>query len=152
MSATEPRREVEHRDHVRLYTILGVAVLVLVIVGLFTYGYEQRTQAAEDKAAQLERRWEALGLPAPANRDVLVRLYGTDGGAVCDTSGDDLAQALLRTALANGAAGPGQRAVTVDEDVVAGQRGVLETYCPDRLDDFDRFIDDLDFDDVIRDA
>jgi hypothetical protein len=132
--------------------VLLSALVVLTIVGLFTYQSNQRTQAAEHKAAQLGQRWHALGLQAPANRDVLVRQYGTDGGAVCDTSGDALTQALLKTALANGAGGPGQRAVIVDRNVVAGERAVLEVYCPSRLANFDHFISGLKFKNVIRGA
>ena len=152
MNTHEPQREVSHRDHLVLYFILAGLLAVLAIVGAFTYGYERRTEAAEAKAVQLEQHWRAIGLRAPANRDVLIRLYGTDGGAVCDTSGDALTEALLRTALANGAAGPGQRAVIIDRDVLAGERAVVEVYCPDRLDDFDEFINGLDFDDVVRNA
>ena len=152
MNTHEPQREVSHRDHLVLYSVLAGLFTVLAIVGAFTYGYEQRTEAAEAKAVQLEQHWRALGLGAPANRDVLVRLYGTDGGAVCDTSGDALTQALLRTALANGAAGPGQRAVIIDKDVLAGERAVVEVYCPDQLDDFDEFTNGFDFDDVVRNS
>jgi hypothetical protein len=152
MNNHQPQREASHRDHVVLYAVLAGLLAGLAIAGAFTYGYEQRTEAAEAKAVQLEQRWSAIGLRAPANRDVLTRLYGVDGGAVCDTSGHALTEALLRTALANGAAGPGQRAVIVDKDVVAGERAVVAVYCPDRLDDFDEFINGLTFDDVVRDA
>jgi hypothetical protein len=152
MSTPEQAREVSHRDHLVLYLILAGALLAVIIVGLFTYNYNKQTQAAENKAAQLERRWHAVGLQPPANRDVLIRQYGSDGGAVCDTSSDALTQALLKTALANGASGPGQRAVIVDKDVVAGERAVVEVYCPDRLANFDRFTRGLKFRNVIRDA
>jgi hypothetical protein len=152
MSTSEQVREVSHRDHLVLYVILAGALLALIVAGLFTYNYNQQTQAAKNKAAQLERRWHALGLQTPANRDVLIRQYGTDGGAVCDTSSDALTQALLKTALTNGAGGPGQRAVIVDKDVVAGERAVVEVYCPDRLASFDHFTSGLKFRNVIRDA
>jgi hypothetical protein len=152
MSTPEQAREVSHRDHLVLYLILAGALLAVIIVGVFTYNYNKQTQAAENKAAQLERRWRALGLQAPANRDVLIRQYGTDGGAVCDTSSDALTQALLKTALTNGAGGPGQRPVIVDKDVVAGERAVIAIYCPDRLASFDHFTSGLKFRNVIRDA
>jgi hypothetical protein len=152
MNTHEPQREVSHRDHLVLYSVLAGLLTVLAIVGAFTYRYEQQTAAAEAKAVQLEQSWRAIGLRAPANRDVLTRLYGTDGGAVCDTSGHAVTEALLRTALANGAAGPGQRAVIVDKDVLAGERAVVGVYCPDKLDEFDKFANGLAFDDVVRDA
>jgi len=149
---TTPTSEASHRDHIVLYLIVAGVFLALLIIGLFTYQSNMQTQAAIDKATQLELRWLALGLQAPANRDVLVRQYGTDGGAVCDTSNEPLPQALLKTALANGAGGPGQRAVIVDRDVVAGERAVVEIYCPGRLANFDNFISGLKFKNVIRGA
>jgi hypothetical protein len=152
MNTAEHEREVSHRDHLILYLVLASVLVALIIVGLFTYNYNKKTQAAENKATQLEQRWHALGLQAPANRDVLIRQYGTDGGAVCDTSSDTLTQALLKTAFANGAGGPGQRAVIVDRDLVNGERAVVEVYCPNRLPKFDHFVNGLKFRNVIRDA
>jgi hypothetical protein len=42
--------------------------------------------------------------------------------------------------------------VIVDRDLVAGERAVVEVYCPGRLAKFDHFVDGLKFRNVIRDA
>jgi hypothetical protein len=150
VTAVEPGPEQRHRDHLLLYTIVGVALVVLFVVAVVRFNYQKDGEDADAKAAQLEQKWTALGLRIPENDDVLVRLFGTDGGPLCDTSDDHLSQGLLRLAFANGASGPGQRAVTVDEQIIQGERAVIEVYCPENLEDFDDFVNDLDFDNVIR--
>jgi hypothetical protein len=72
-------------DEERRYLYTGVAIVlaVLVAVGLFTLKAGATTQAAEDKAAQLITELESAGVSAPSSQ-VLVRLLGDDGGAVCE--------------------------------------------------------------------
>ena len=43
----------------------------------------------------------------------------------------------------NGAAGPGMRPVIADTRIVAGQLAAIEVYCPDELEDFRQYVDDL---------
>jgi hypothetical protein len=143
---------VSHRDHLVTYTILALIITAVAVAGLLRFSYQQRSEEAEQKAAQLQQLWTQLGLTSTLSRSSLVRLYGTDGGAVCDTSSRTLSQALLRTALANGAAGPGQRPVVVDRQVVAGERAVVQVYCPENLGDFDEFANNLKYSHVAFDG
>ena len=48
----------------------------------------------------------------------------------------------------NGATGPGQRPVIADSRVFQGQLLILEVYCPDELEDFKAYVEDLETDDV----
>ena len=136
--------------HAVLYAVLGIALLALVVVGLFTYESKRDSAEARAKAAQLIGLWEHEGLPTPATDDIVVRTLGTDGGALCTTTGKTLAKAFLAQQLSNGAAGPGQRAVIVARRTVAGARAIIEVYCPERLTSFDAFVADLKYDDVVR--
>jgi hypothetical protein len=141
--STNDKNVASHRDHVVTYTIVALIVAGVAVAGVLTFSYKRQSAQADEKAAQLQQRWAELGLKSTLGRSSIVRLYGTDGGAVCDTSSRDLSQALLRTALANGAAGPGQRPVVVDRKLLEGERAVVEVYCPDKLSDFDSFANDL---------
>jgi hypothetical protein len=80
-----------------------------------------------------------------------VRTFGTDGGAVCDNPGESLGKAVLFDQFANGASQVGRRPVIVDRRLLQGQILILETYCPDELEDFREDFDDLKTDDVIGD-
>ena len=80
-----------------------------------------------------------------------MRVLGDDGGATCADPNDALSRAVLFTQLANGAAGPGARPVIADSRVVQGQLLIIQIYCPDELEDFQEFVDDLKTDDVASD-
>lgn len=137
-------------SHTVLYALVAAAFAALLVGSLFAYSSEKETAEAKAKAAQVMRLWEQQGLPTPASDRLLVRVLGTDGGAVCETTGKDLAKAFLAQQLSNGAAGPGQRAVIVAKRTLVGARAIVEVYCPDRLPAFDDFVDSLEFDDVVR--
>ena len=80
-----------------------------------------------------------------------MRVLGDDGGPTCDDPNDALRRAILLAQLANGATGPGSRPVIADSRVFQGQVLIIEIYCPDELDDFQAFVDDLKTDDVAGD-
>ena len=57
----------------------------------------------------------------------------------------------LITMLTNGAAGPGTRPVIADSRAVQGQLLIMEVYCPDELDEFREFAEDLKTDEHVSD-
>jgi hypothetical protein len=87
----------------------------------------------------------------PKHQDIIVRSLGTDGGNVCDNPASALGRATLLDQLANRASFVGRRPVIVDRDIVRREALIMETYCPDKLDEYRDKIDDLKFDDVIKD-
>jgi hypothetical protein len=128
------------------YLIYGCAIglaAVLVVVMLATYRGQSKSEAALAKADELNANFEAAGLPT-RDRDVIASVLGSKGGAVCDDPGD-LSRAMLKLTWMNGAAGPGMRPVRVDRVVVQAERVIIETYCPDELDEFDEFVDSIKF-------
>jgi hypothetical protein len=133
-----------------LTAVLGAVLLLLAVIGLITYSSNERTAEAEQKAAELTQKFEAAGLRAPESDDVFIRQFGTDGGNVCDNPGDALGKATLFSMLTNGASHVGQRPVIVDRRLIEGQVLIMETYCPDELQDFRDDFQDLKFDDVIN--
>ena len=132
-----------------IYWIIGGAVLVLCIIGLFTYSEGQQNEQAEQLAGELTQKIEAAGFTAP-DQDILVRTLGDDGGVVCDDPAGALRVATLNDQISNGASFVGRRPVIIDNRLVAGEALILETYCPDELQGFREKFDDLKTDDTIK--
>ena len=84
-----------------LYIGLAVVAAAMMVVGLLMFKAGATTQEAEDKAAQLTSEIEATGRTAPSS-EVLVSLFGDDGGAVCDDPNAALSRATLLSQLSTG--------------------------------------------------
>ena len=135
-----------------LYSALAAVVIGLMIIGLFAYTGKQENEQAQQKAQELTQKLQQAGLRAP-DQDIIVRTLGDDGGAVCETAEDadgGLAKAILYDQLANGASHVGRRPVIVDRRVVQGAALIVETYCPEQIEQLRETIDDLEYDDVIE--
>jgi hypothetical protein len=130
--------------------VLGAVLLLLVVIGLITYSGKKETAEAQQKAAELTQKLEAAGLRAPADPDIFIRSFGTDGGNVCENPGNALGRATLFSLFTNGASHVGQRPVIVDRRLIQGQLLIMETYCPDKLQDFREEVEDLKFDDTLK--
>ncbi|HEX5895449.1 MAG TPA: hypothetical protein VFY47_03905 [Thermoleophilaceae bacterium] len=151
MTASTPSPEPERDDGLGVvYWIIGGVVVVLVIIGLITYSGEKKDQEAQDKAQELTQKFEQAGLPVPEDQDIIVRSLGSDGGHVCDNPASALGRAVLLDQFANGGSFVGRRPVIVDRDLIRGQALILETYCPDKLEEFRDKFNDLKFDDTIK--
>jgi hypothetical protein len=138
----QQQRQPRSTERIVTYVVIVAVLLALAAVGVARHRYSSASADATAKATQLEQKWQAAGLSVPS-RDVIVRMYGTDGGVLCTIQPTGTAKALYLQQLANGASGAGQRAVTVPRDVVVGQRAMLEVYCPERLAAFDRIVEQL---------
>jgi hypothetical protein len=134
-----------------IYWVIGGVILILCVIGLITYSSNRATEEAQQKAQELTQKLEAADLRAPADQDVFVRSFGTDGGNVCDNPGNALGRATLFSLFTNGASHVGQRPVIVDRRLIQGQLLIMETYCPDKLEDFREEVEDLEFDDTLKD-
>lgn len=135
------------------YWAIGIVVVGLCVAGLIAFSGENETERAKQKAQELTQKLEGAGLRAP-QEDILVRSFGDDGGAVCENAHeglDGLTKAILLDQLFNGADFVGRRPITADRRIVQGQLLILETYCPDTLDEYRTGIQDLEFDDTIKD-
>ena len=134
-----------------IYWIIAGVVVVLVLVGLITYSGEKKDQQAQAKAEQLSQRFEQAGLPVPKDLDIIVRTLGTDGGNVCDNPASALGRALLNDQITNGADFVGRRPVVIDRRIILGEALILDTYCPDELQEFRDKFNDYKVDDTIKD-
>ena len=132
-----------------LYILVGAVATGLAIWGVIAYRGHQDTQAANAKAQQLQNEFETARLPTYPDTREVARTLGTDGGAVCDTP-KTLAKSFLTLQLSNGAAGPGQRPVRVAEQTLKGELLIIQTYCPEKLSEFQKFVNDLNYAEVVR--
>ena len=138
-----------NREHRITYIVVGVALVVLLVIALFSYSSAKSTEAADQKADQLIAAFEKAGAHAPA-KDQLVRVFGDDGGAVCDNPDEALRKAIFFDQLTNGAAGPGMRPVIADRRVVRGQLIIMGVYCPDELPKLQELVDKLKTADTVK--
>ena len=132
-----------------IYWAIGGLVLILCVIGLITYDTNKESERAQQLAAELTQKIEQAGFTAP-DQDILVRSLGDDGGAVCDDPAGALRVAILHDQISNGADFVGRRPVIVDNRIIAGEALILETYCPDELQEFRDKFNDLKFDDTIK--
>lgn len=119
--------------------LLAVAASMLALV--LVYDPPSQTPAATELAQRLVASMDAAGMDTP-DPDVVARTYGTDGGAVCRTAGDDLAQALFNLNHARTGEVTG-RPNLVDPRVIQYQRIMIQTYCPARLGSFEESVSGL---------
>jgi len=138
-----------HRNALLYWTAAGLLV-VLVVVALATYRSAARSALADERADELLVALEEAGAQRLPAKDQVVRLFGDDGGSVCQDPGHALRQATYFSMLMNGASGPGMRPVVADTRVVQGQLVVMGVYCPDQVEDVEAYIAELVTDDVVK--
>jgi hypothetical protein len=138
-----------HHNRFIYWTAIGI-LLVLVLIGLLTFRGAKDTRAANEKADQFISQLQSDGVERLPSKDQVVRVLGSDGGAVCEDPGNALGKATLFSMITNGAAGPGARPIVTDSRLINGQLAVIQVYCPDKLDDFKSYVDDLKYGDVVK--
>ena len=132
-----------------LYVVVGAAIGVLMVLALILYRSADQSRDAEARADELIVALDDAGAMVTPSQDQIVNVLGDDGGAVCANPNDALSRATLQAQLANGAAGPGARPVITDRKILRGQTLIIQIYCPDELDEFQQYVDDLATDDVV---
>jgi hypothetical protein len=144
---TTPAETQSPRERSWIYITTCVLLGLMVVVSLMLFRSARETAQAQDKADELIAALEDAGARTPS-QDQIVRVLGEDGGATCADPNAALSRATLHSLLTNGATGPGARPVIADSRAVQGQLLIIQVYCPDELEDFQAFVDDLKTDDV----
>jgi Tfp pilus assembly protein FimT len=135
------------RERSWIYVTACVILALMVLWAIIAFSSARETARAQEKADELIVALEDAGARTP-DRDQIVRVLGDDGGATCEDPNAALGRATLNSLLTNGATGPGARPVIADSRVVQGQLLIIQVYCPDELEEFQDFVDDLETDDV----
>jgi Tfp pilus assembly protein FimT len=144
---TAPIENQSRRERSWIYITACVVLGLMIVGGLIFFRSVRETNQAQDKADELIAALQDAGARTP-DRDAIVRVLGDDGGAACADPNKALGRATLHAQLANGATGPGARPVIADSRAVQGQLLIIEIYCPDELEEFQKFVNDLETDDV----
>ena len=135
------------RERTWIYWTALALLIILAVGGIVAYRGAKADREAREKADQLISEIEDAGGTAPS-QDQIARVLGDDGGAVCADPNDALSRAVLEAQLGNGASGPGMRATIADSRLLQGEVLIIKVYCPEYLEDFQKYVDDLKTDDV----
>lgn len=130
-----------------IYLAAAVFFVALLVLGLIRYEVRSVTEEARLKAAALADSIEQAGAARP-DEEVLARTFGVDGGAVCADPGAALDRAMANQQLSNGAAQVGVRPIVVSRVLVRAEGLVLSVYCPEKMAEFEEYVDGL----YLRDA
>src|SRR6476620_8642644 len=133
--ATEP----EHHNR-WVYWGAWIILGVFIVIGLFTFSSANKSRKANDKADQLITALKDAGAQHVPSKDQLVRVLGTDGGAICESPGDSLAKATLYSMMGTGSSGPGMRPIVADTNAVLGELAVIKVYCPAAVEDVKSYV------------
>jgi hypothetical protein len=127
-----------------IYIVSALLLIVIALIGLFTFNAARSSVQATDKANQLVAELKKAGATRVPSVEAITRVLGDDGGAVCAADPNaPLTRATALAALTNGAAGPGIRPVIAPTAAVQGELLILKVYCPKQLEAFKSFVDDL---------
>ncbi|WEH17199.1 hypothetical protein [Streptomyces sp. VNUA24] len=137
-------------EHKWIYIGASVVLVVIAVIGLFTYTQQKATNEARRKAQELSDALVAKGFRR-FDTDNIALALGTDGGAVCTDPNSALKRGLWRVQMANGAGGPGMRPIIADSRILEAGAEVIRVYCPDKLADYQEKIDDLKTADLVND-
>jgi hypothetical protein len=131
------------KEHNKWLYVGGIVIaVILAIVLLATFTQRRHSAQADAKAQELQTKMVAAGYPLP-DKDTVVAIFGTDGGAVCKNPTGALSKALWLDNMTNGAGGPGLRPVIADHRALVAEAIVVSIYCPEHLQAFQDNIDDL---------
>jgi hypothetical protein len=130
----------QEKSHTWIYVTLAVVIVALMVTGVALYREQKQTAEARAKAQEFITKMHAAGLRAP-KEDVVVRLFGTDGGVFAKSSDNALARAQYVWGL--GTSGTASRPVILDPDFLKAAEIFVEVYAPEKLDDFHEFVNGL---------
>ncbi len=148
-AVSESRAERSGGQRRSRWVVVTAAVLLLLGIGaVLTVQFldresRQDSAMAQQRAQELEAGLVAMGVTGVSAQAIENRL-GAEGGVLCTGAipGDGSGLGAL-----NGAAGPGIRPSVIDPRLLAGERLIIEIYCPERLDAFDQAVARLDLGD-----
>lgn len=130
----------QEKSHTWVYITIIVVIVALMVAGAVLYRDQKESEEARAKARELITKLNAAGLKAPSE-DTAVRLFGVDGGPYAQNPDEELLQSQYAWQL--GTAGPASRPVILDPDFATAAAIFVSVYAPDKLADFQEFVDGL---------
>jgi hypothetical protein len=130
----------EEKSHKWVYITIIVVIVALMVAGALMYHDQKQTNEAKAKAREFVAKLNAAGLKAPSE-ETAVRLFGVDGGPFAQNPDKTLLQSQYAWQL--GTAGPASRPVILDPDFAKAAEIFVSVYAPDKLAEFQEFVDGL---------
>ena len=131
------------RERSVLYIVVTVVLVSIAVWAVIAFGASREAEQAEEKADELVQTLEAEGATTTLRPEVIARVLGDDGGAVCANPNQALSRSTLYGMLTTGSGNPGERPFITENRFLQGQLAIIEVYCPDELEEFQEFIDSL---------
>jgi hypothetical protein len=142
----------QFKEHKWVYITIIVVLIVLAVIGVARYQQKQSTAAAEQKAAQLVTALKANGFQIKDEQraqDFVVATFGEDGGDVLAHPTVAYLRALNAAQL--GSAGAASRPLILDKRLFLAEELALQIYRPDKLAQFQQYVNDMKFADTLGD-
>ena len=136
----------EEKSHKWVYVTIIVVIVALMVAGVVVIRDVKESREARDKAKEFVTKLKDAGLPAPTEQTA-ARLYGVDGGPFAGRPDADLLQAEY--AWWHGTAGPAARPVIMDPDFLEAATIFVAVYQPDRLAEFQEYVNGLDLEETV---
>ena len=130
------------RERSVLYIAVTVVLVAIAVWAVIAFGASREAEQAEEKADELVQTLEAAGTTT-LRPEVIARVLGDDGGAVCANPNQALSRSTLYGMLTTGSGNPGERPFITENRFLQGQLAIIEVYCPDELEEFQEFVDSL---------
>jgi len=130
------------RERSVLYIVVAVVLVSVAVWAVIAFGASREAERAEEKADELVQTLEDAGART-LRPEVIARVLGDDGGAVCANPNQALSRSTLYGMLTTGSGNPGERPFITENRFLQGQLAIIEVYCPDELEDFQEFVDNL---------
>ena len=137
----------QEKSHTWVYVTISVVIVALMVAGVVVIRDVQESREAREKAKEFTTMLRDAGLPAPTVAEA-ARLYGVDGGPFAGRPDADLLQAEY--AWRHGTGGPAGRPVIMDPDFLEAATIFVAVYQPDRLAEFQEYVNGLDLEETIE--
>jgi hypothetical protein len=134
------------KSHTWVYVTIAVVIVALMVAGVVLYRDQKESAEAQAKAKELIAKLNAVGLKAPSV-ETAVRLFGSDGGPYAQDPDEALTQSQYAWQLGTG--GAVSRPVIIDPQFVKAAEIFVSVYAPDKLAEFQEFVDGLELQETV---
>lgn len=135
------------KSHTWVYVTIIVVIVALMVTGALLHEQKKESEEARAKAKEFITKLNAAGLRAPSE-DAVVRLFGADGGPAAENPDGALVHSQYAWQL--GTSGPASRPVILDPDFVKAAEIFVSVYAPDKLVEFQEFVEGLELGETIQ--
>lgn len=121
-----------------LNAIISRLILIMVAIVILVGCGESSNKVAQQHANELVRATQSAGLALGLTPQIAVSLYGKNAHAICGPLKDDEVNLVTLSRIQLWGT-PSDKT----DDLIAYDKLVVQTYCPDQLEEFEELLNDL---------